>query len=817
MTTAEIRLTELWKTEPGFKGWFGTVDHKKLGKRYLMTAFAFLVLGGIEALIVRLQLARADQRLVTPEAYDQIFTMHGMTMIFWYALPILSGFGNYLIPLMLGARDMAFPRLNAFSYWVFLMSGGLLYVSPLLGQAPHAGWFAYVPYTTEQYSPGLGMDFYALTLIFLTVSTTVGAINFIVTILRHRAEGMSVSKMPLLMYSTMTISFSIVFALPALTAACLFLELDRRWGFHFYDVSRGGSALLWQQLFWFFGHPWVYIIFLPATGMVSMLLPVFSRRPIVAYPYVALATVLTGVVGFGVWVHHMFATGIGMMGMSFFSAASMTISIFSAVQVFAWIATIWTGRPVLTASMLFALGFISALVIGGLSGIVTAVIPFDWQLTDTYFVVAHLHYVLVGANVFPVFAAFYYWLPKMTGRMMSERLGKWSFWLMLVGFNLAFFPMHFTGLRGMPRRVFTYPIGKGWENLNLAATIGAGILTIGILISLWNLVLSLRKGAPAGANPWNADTLEWSTLSPPEVYGSVHLPSVKTRHPLWDRHVEEEDPRGERVFDDRRVTLSTSWLEARPAAVAKMPKDTTTPFFASLVLTGVFAALLVPSVALAAVAGAGTLLVLAVWQWPEREKHPPVPAAEPRNQLVTQPDGERGALGMWLFIATEALLFVMLFFTYFYLGPYPTQEPPKLRLALPMLAILLLSSAVLWWAERRVKSEEIGKARAGVLITVALGITFLVLQLFEYRDHLKTLAPQSNAYGSIFYALTGVHGLHVLLGTLMLGFVGVLPRLEPTDRPPRRPVEVVARYWHFVDLIWVLIVGILYVWPNFSR
>ena len=614
------RLLETWKTPPGLWGALGSVDHKEIGVRYLVTAFVFLAIGGVEALLVRLQLAGPERALLSPEAYDQIFSLHGITMIFWYAQPILSGFGNYLVPLLIGARDMAFPRLNAFSYWVFLLSGIFLYTSVPLGQAPDAGWFAYVPLTTRPFSPGLNLDFFALALIFLTISTTAGSINFLVTIFRLRAPGMALHRMPLMLYSTTTASMLSVLALPALTTACLFLELDRSWGTRFFDVSRGGDVLLWQQMFWFFGHPWVYIIFLPATGMVSMLLPVFCRRTIVGYPYVAAATVLTGVVGMGVWVHHMFAVGMSAMSMSFFAAASMTISVFSTVQVFAWLATIWLGRPVRTTSFLFALGFIANFVVGGLTGVITAMVPFDWQVHDTYFVVGHLHYVLIGANVFPVFAAFYYWWPKMTGRMLDERLGRWSFWLTFVGFNVAFLPMHASGLLGMRRRVYTYGYDEGLGALNLVTTIGTFVLAAGVLLSVANFLWSFRRGRLAGADPWGADTLEWATESPPPPYAFAHLPLVRSRHPLWDDEgTVPPDPAGERVLAEGRQTFATSAADAEVRAIARMPGESVTPLVLSLGLGALFAALLAKVLWAAALAGLGVLVTAALWLRPGSE------------------------------------------------------------------------------------------------------------------------------------------------------------------------------------------------------
>ena len=616
----EQRLTQLWETPHSLWGELTTVDHKKLGKRYIATAFLFLIIGGLEALAMRLQLAQPNNALMGPETYYQVFTMHGITMIFWYAQPILSGFAIYVIPLMIGSRDLAFPRLNAFTYWTFLFSGMLVYGSALMYQAPRGGWFAYVPLTTKPYSPGLGMDFYVFSIILLTMSTTGGAINFVVTIFRQRAPGMAISRMPLFLYSTLTISISAIVSMPALTAALMLLELQRQWGFHFYDPTHGGVVLLWQQLFWFFGHPWVYIIFLPATGMISMIIPVFTRRPIVGYPYVAIATVMTGLVGFGVWVHHMFTTGMSTMSMSFFSAASMTISVFSAVQVWAWLATVWKGRPVFTTAFYYAMGFLAVFIVGGLDGIVTAVIPFDWQLHDTYWVVGHIHYVLVGTNLFPVLAGLHYWFPKMTGRMMDERLGKTGFWFSFIGMNMAFFPMHIVALLGMPRRQWTYADGLGWGGINLIETVGAFILALGLLLVLINVIKSARTGPMAGSNPWRADTLEWSVPSPPPPYGSVHIPTVRSRNPLWDDYEEEYDPRGERILDQGRLTISSSALDALPQYITRMPEDSIVPLLLALSITGIFVALLFTKLWIAVGFAFASVAINGYWLWPKHRE-----------------------------------------------------------------------------------------------------------------------------------------------------------------------------------------------------
>jgi len=619
------RLLETWETAPGLYGWLATVDHKTIGIRYLCTAFCFLLVGGAEALIMRVQLAQPNLKVLSPDAYNQLFSMHGTTMMFLYALPILSGFSNYLWPLMLGSRDMAFPRLNALSYWVFLFAGIFLYVSFPIGQAPNGGWFAYVPNTNLKYDPGINMDVFSLGLVFLGISTVVGSANFIVTLLRCRAPGMSVNRLPIMVWGTFTASAANLLAVPAVSLACIMLWLDRRCGTHFFDVAGGGQPLLWQHLFWMFGHPWVYALVLPAMGIVSDALPVFCRRPLVGYTLVAISTVATMILGFGVWVHHMFATGLPVMSLSFFSAASFVIAVPSAIGVFCWIATIWTGKPQFKTPFLFFAGFVMLFVIGGVSGFMTASVALDWQLTDSYFIVAHLHYVLLGINVFPVVGGVHFWFPKMTGRMMSERLGKWTFWTMLIGFNVAFFPMHITGLMGMPRRVYTYDadMGVGW--LNLISTIGAFVFAVGVVLFLFNVWRSLRAGAPAADNPWDAPTLEWSTTSPPPVYNFATIPQVASRYPLWEERLKESDERSivgdavpdGMVLDQGKETIGVSPLDAVPTVVLKMPGDSLLPLLLTIGMAALFFGMLALSLWLIVLGGICEIVTLAAWLTPK--------------------------------------------------------------------------------------------------------------------------------------------------------------------------------------------------------
>ncbi|QAY96388.1 cytochrome c oxidase subunit I [Methylovirgula ligni] len=618
------RLATIWETESGILGWFSSVDHKEIGIRYIVTAFVFLVLGGIEALIMRAQLARPNETLLTPEQYDQLFSMHGMTMIFLYAMPILSGFSNYLWPLLLGARDMAFPRVNALSYWLYVAAGIFMYTGFAMGAGPNDGWFNYVPYANKEFNPGLNMDFYALGMIFLGISTTVGSINFVVTFLRLRAPGMSINRVPIMIWGTLTASAANILVVPSVSLAFFMLWLDRNFGTHFFDVAAGGQPLLWQHLFWIFAHPWVYAIVLPAMGMVSDALPVFCRRPLVGYTAVVLSTLATMTLGFGVWVHHMFATGLPTLALSFFSGVSIIIAIPSAVAVFAWTLTIWLGRPVITTAFLFFASMIVLFVIGGVSGFMTGSVPVDWQLTDTYFVVAHIHYVLIGINLFPVMGALYFWFPKFTGKMLGEKLGMASFWTMFIGFNVAFLPMHLTGLLGMPRRVYTYPAHMGWDTLNMITTIGAFVLAIGVLLTFVNVLVSLRQGRAAGANPWDAPTLEWSVPSPPPPYNFAVLPTVASRHPLWEQRLGEGHGTSSLeeglILDHARETIGTTALDSEPDVILKMPFDSPAPFVLTLGISAVFAGLLIPSRLwpLTAVGCLVTVAAILIWLWPER-------------------------------------------------------------------------------------------------------------------------------------------------------------------------------------------------------
>ena len=577
-------LEKTWSDVPGLWGWITTVDHKRVGRRYIFTAFVFLALGGILALLMRLQLATPDSGLISADRYDQIFSMHGTTMMFLFAVPVMEAMAIYLIPLMMGTRQIAFPRLNAFSYWIYLFGGIFLWIAFVLNVGPETGWFSYVPLAGPEYSPGKRTDVWAQLITFTEVAALAGAVELITTILKQRAPGMSLNRMPLFAWSMLVTSFMIVFAMPAVMLASSFLIADRLIGTQFYNPTEGGDALLWQHLFWFFGHPEVYIIFIPAVGFVSQITETFTRREVFGYPLMVLAVVSIGLLAFGLWVHHMFATGLPRVGYSFYTAASMMIALPGGVQIFCWIASIWSGRPRWETPLLWVVAFIITFVMGGLTGVMVASVPLDLQLHDSYFVVAHFHYVLIGGAVFPLLGAVTYWFPKFTGRMMAEPLGKWNVLLSFIGFHLTFFPMHLTGLLGMPRRVYTYPASAGWSTLNLISTIGAFVFAASVLLFIANVAVSYLKGRAAGPNPWDAASLEWLPSSPPPSYNFAHIPRVESRTPLWDE--DRQVIPGLQV--DKRELLLTTGIDAVPDLRDASPSPNGWPFFAAIATTIMF-------------------------------------------------------------------------------------------------------------------------------------------------------------------------------------------------------------------------------------
>jgi len=611
-------LENAWRDPPGLAGWLSAINHKSIGKRFIVTAFGFFVLGGLLAAAMRLQLARPDNHLIGPDLYNQIFTMHGTTMMFLFAVPVMQAMSVYLVPLMIGTRSVAFPRMNAYAYWVYLFGGLMLFIAFAMNIGPDVGWFAYVPLSGPDYSPGKRVDFWAQMITFTELSGLLEAVIIITTVFKLRAPGMTLNRIPLLVWGMLVTAFMVMFAMPSVMLASTALITDRLVGTHFYNPAEGGDAILWQHLFWFFGHPEVYLIFIPGLGFMSSIIPTFARRPIFGYSAMVLSLIATAFLAFGLWVHHMFATNLPELGKSFFTAVSMLIAVPSAIQIFCWLATLWTGRLVFRTPLLFTLAFFFVLVLGGMTGLMLASVPLDLQVHDTYFVVAHLHYVLIGGAVFPLFGAFYYWFPKITGRMMSERLGKWNFWLFLIGFNVTFFPMHLLGLHGMPRRVYTYPTEMGWGTMNAIASLGAATIALSVLLFVINFWRSLRTGAPAGANPWGAGTLEWSTSSPPPACNFEALPVVAGRDPLWEPGAQQAQVAGLSV--DSREVLTTTVLDAKPETRESFPVPTIWPFLGAVATTVLFVGSIFTPWAVvwgAVPVGIG----LTAWFWPRRREN----------------------------------------------------------------------------------------------------------------------------------------------------------------------------------------------------
>ncbi|MCM5679694.1 cytochrome c oxidase subunit I [Schlegelella sp. S2-27] len=818
---AHAEFEAVWGNPRGWRA-LSIVNHTSIGLRFAVTGGVFFVIAGLLAMMMRSQLAIPHHAFMTAEAYHQAFTMHGTLMMFLFAVPVLEGLACYLIPKMLGARDLVFPRLSAFGYWCYLFGGIIVTSSLFFGVAPNSGWFMYVPLSGSVYTPGINSDFWLLGITFVEISAVAAGVELIVSILRTRAPGMALHQMPIFAWYILVTALMIVVGFPPLILGSILLELERAAGLPFFDVTRGGDPILWQHLFWLFGHPEVYIIFLPAAGIVSTVLPVFARRPLVGYRWAVVAVITTGFISFGLWVHHMFTVGIPQLAQVFFSAASMLVAVPTSIQIFAWLATLWTGRPVMRVPMLWVVGFLVIFVAGGLTGVMLALVPFDWQVHDTHFVVAHMHYVLVGGMLFPLLAGLYYWMPHFSGRMPSERLAKWGFWLTFVGFNGTFLVMHWTGLLGMPRRVYTYDPGLGWEWPNLVSSVFSFVMAAGIAMVLLDFALHFRFGRPARQNPWDADTLEWATDLPPTAYNFASLPSVDSRHPLWVRPQLPRDVAEARCAlpharHGRRETMGCDPVTGVPREVIHLPGNSFLPLHAALTLAVVCCSLLFKAYLVAAVAAAVTVAILLRWSW-ENGAHPH--AAPETHDL---PEGLKlhsrtfdgpGLWGMGLTLLADAALFLSLVFGWLYLWTAspgftaPAHTPLSATVVLGSGAALSVATAWLLHVVRRLKRDD-ERGLQWQLLGIALlgavqagGTAWLMAA--------SPITPTGNAHDAVIAVMLGFLLLHGGLGAVLAAlqawrvghrYVGAHAPYEPA---------VLAQLWIFnTGCFWVACVALM--------
>jgi cytochrome c oxidase subunit I+III len=796
------QLRRLWDPPPGLR-FITVINNNYVGVFYVGTAFMFFVFAGVLALVMRTQLAVPANDLVGPTLYNQLFTMHGTVMMFLFAVPAVEAMGVLLLPNMLGARDLPFPRLSAYAFWAYFVGGVVFFASIFAGWAPSGGWFMNPPLTTETYSPGVNEDFWLLGIGFIEISAIAGAIEIIVGVLRTRAPGMTLDRIPVFAWAMLVFAIMIVFAFPAVIVATALLELERAFHWPFFDAGKGGDPLLWQHLFWFFGHPEVYIIFLPAAGMVSMIVPTMVQAPLVAHRLVVVALVATGFLSFGLWVHHMFATGIPRLSLSFFQAASMAVAIPSGIQVFAWIATLARGRLRVTTPSLFILGFLFVFVLGGLSGVMVAVVPFDWQAHDSYFVVAHLHYVLIGGMVFPLFAAFYYWVPYCSRHALSERLGRWVFGLMFAGFNVAFFPMHVSGLLGMPRRVYTYPAGMGWDGLNLLSTVGAFMIAAGVALFVVDLARKFRMAAEGNAgNVWNAGTLEWL---PSGNYSHRSIPVVDSRDPLWrDPNLADDVEQGRWYLPNAptggRETIVSHPITAEPQWLMRMPM----PCWAPLVAAGFTAAffllltfkLVIPAFACGAVA-AGAMLHWA-WGLDPRPLAEPVPVGG-GLRLPAYASGplSQAWWAMVVLMAVAGSIYGCVVFSYLYLWTVspdvwpPVAQVPTLAWAFGAGASMAAGSAAFALARRRL--ERGGRIHGAAVAAIGCMVAAFVLDLIAHR----ALSPSASAYGAAVHLVLAIEGCFVAVAIVMALFAMARQAAGRMDRVWRVTFDNARLLWHY--------------------
>lgn len=823
------QFEQVWQPLPGWRGALAEVNSQRLGVRFMVTALGFFAAGGVLALLMRLQLAVPDNTLIGPQRFNELFTMHGSTMMYLFAVPFIEGLALYLVPYLIGSRDVAFPRMTAFSYWTYLFGGLVFYASFLTGSVPDAGWFAYTPLAGPAYA-GAGMDYWVMGLALVEVAGLGAAVEIVVTILKLRAPGMSLRRMPVLAWTLLVSGVMMIFAFTVLLVATLLLELDRIAGTRFFDVAHGGSSLLWQHLFWFFGHPEVYIMFLPATGVVSMIVATAARRTLAAYSLVVMAIMLTGFVSFGLWMHHMYVTGLPEIGMSFFAAASLMIGIASGIQIFAWLATLWGRRPEMAAHFLYVLGFFFIFVLGGFTGVMIAVAPFDWQVHDTYFIVAHFHYVLIGGVVFPLFAGLHYWAPKITGRLLDERIGRWSFWLTFAGFNLTFFPMHIMGLLGLPRRVYRYPTTLQIDAYNLAATVGAFVMAAGTILIAWNIVRSWRSGGRAGANPWRAGSLEWSTSSPPPSYGFRAPPIVQGRDPLWQTAT-APDAATERAVAAMtaapatfRATLGTDALTGRPTGIHVLAGPSITPLLAALgLLVGLLGVLwksflLVPL----GLVFAAACIVRWVYPYDEfvqrlRDSDVPRRAGLPLNPPGVQSTTWVGTL--WLLII-GATAFGALFYAYFYLRLFAEEWPqgglprPEVLTGVVLHLPLVIGVLGLRAAARSFRGAARGATLVWMVLVALLWLAFLALA----TAHLVALPFElgTNAYASCHHVLIWTEMAFVAGALIVLGTAAVrMHRAEsPDDYYAVLPLQLATLFGVFLAAMGAIVFAVLFLSPR---